>query len=485
MVRLRAGRRTLAAAAVSVVGGVLLAFPLTSARAETVQIDMNYTCTGGVAETPVNLKVTLTMQTALVVGQPLDVRWKLAYRDNTRFLSPGLFQPGARVTATGVVGVTDEMWTGELNSVGSQDQALLQDGGPLTLPELVSGAVSTTESGVFEVVPRRLLIDFTPPASETVVNDDHPSVQYVGSDWTDFNDRPPQNKDIHEDVHASEVVGAEAHFNFTGTGVDFITEQDYRAGQVQFSVDGKPGIPATADASKDPNGNPVVVANQGNYTLWGMHDLAYGPHELVVKKTDDKWAMVDGFRVITRELLNPPKQFRAKCEPVKKPTAIRVNIGGGGETTPPASTPPASPDTSGSPSVSPDSSPSGGTGSPTPTGSNTPTPTGSGGDQSPSPSASVTPSRSITPVDQGNVVAVVTLGSPTPTATMTTTLTATPTVAQVAVTPKGGAQTGEAPERMAASGPLLLGSGGALLAIGMLSGVALLRRRAAHSGERG
>ncbi|WP_182902891.1 hypothetical protein [Microbispora sp. H10830] len=483
MIRWKARRRTLAAAVVSVVGGAILALPLTSARAETVQVDMNYRCTEGVAGAgQVNLKVTLTMQTALAVGQPLDVRWKLAYRDNTRFLSPGLFQPGARVTATGVVGVTDELWTGELNSVGSKDQLLLQNGGPLELPELVSGSVSTTQAGVFEVVPRRLLIDFTPPASETVVNDDHPSVQYVGTDWTDFNDREPQNHDIHEDVHASEVVGAEAHFKFTGTGVDFITEQDHRAGQVQFTVDGKPGIPATADASKDRDGNPVVVANQGNYALWGMRGLQYKEHELVVKKTDAKWAMVDGFRVVTEEMADPPKQFRAKCEPVKKPTAIRVNIGGGDDN-PVSPSPDSSPDSSPSPDSS--ASPSG---SVSPSASATPTPSGSpSGGQSPSASPSPSASRSpnLAPT-QNYVVTVVTVqGTPSPTATKTVTLTATPSVAQVAITPQGGAQTGEAPERVSSSGMLLIGSGGALLMIGMLSGVAMLRRRAAHSGERG
>ncbi|MEU8192625.1 hypothetical protein AB0C10_02435 [Microbispora amethystogenes] len=464
----------MAALALGLAGTAAIVIPSMSAQAETVQVDMNYHCTGGVAGAAgVDLKVTLTLQTALAVGQPLDVRWSLAYRNNTRFLSPGLFQPGARLTATGVVGVTDELWTGELNSVGSKDQVLLQNGGPLELPDLVSGSVSTTEAGVFEVVPRRLLIDFTPPAAETVVNDDDPAMTYVGTDWTDYNDRPAQNKDIHEDVHASEVNGAEASFTFTGTGVDFITEQDYRAGQVRFTVDGKPGIPATADASKDTEGRPVVVANQGNYTLWGMRKLPYGEHTLVVKKTDAKWAMVDGFRVVTEALLDPPKQFRARCEPVKKPTAIRVNIGGGDTPTSPSpdSSPSTSPDTSpsGSPSASPSGTPGGNSPSPSPSGTPSTTP-------SSSPSAAAT---------QSYLTSVVVKGSPSPTATRTVTLTATPTVAQVAVTPQGGAQTGEAPERMAASGPLLLGSGGALLTIGVLSGVALLRRRAAHAGERG
>ncbi|MEZ0072943.1 hypothetical protein [Planotetraspora sp. GP83] len=457
--RWRAGRRrTLAAAIVSVAGGALLALPLASAKAETVQVDLNYNCTGGVAgPSGVNLKVTLTLQTALTAGQPLDIKWGVAYRDGTRFLSPGLFQPGARVSATGVVDINGP-WAGKLDSLGSKDQALLQNGGALALPDLISGAVATTAEGEIEIVPRRLLLDFTPPASEAVVNDDDPAVTY-GPNWTDYNDRDGNIGDVHVDVHASQVMGAEAAFKFTGTGVDFISEQSNQAGQVQFLVDGQPGIPATADASKEHDGSPVLVANKGNYTLWGMRGLPYKEHTLTVKKLDTRWAMVDGFKAVTEQLVDPPKQFRAECKPVKKPTAIRVNVGG---TASPSISP--SDSISGSPSVTP-------SGSVTPTG--TPTPTGTGS-HSPSPSTSNT---------QSQLTTVVVLGTPTPTATTTVTLTATPTVAQVKVTPKGGAQTGEAPVANA-SGRLLVGSGSVMLLVGVLSGVALLRRRAAHAGDR-
>ncbi|GIH69599.1 hypothetical protein [Sphaerimonospora thailandensis] len=473
MVRWKAGRRgVLAAAVVSVIGGGLLALPLTSAQAEMAQVDLIYRCrdTPGqpnlpnpLVSNPVDLKITLTVQTALSVGQPLDVKWNIAYENGTRFLSPGLFQPGARLSATGKVGVLGEKWQGELHSLGAKDQELLQAGGPLTLPELISGAVSTTDKGVFEIEPRDLLIDFTPPPSEKVVNDDDLSKISYDANWIDFNDRDPKFHDIHEDVHATEVGGAKATFQFTGTGVDFITEQDHRAGEVDFKIDGKPGIPATADASKDADGNPVVVVNQGNHTLWGMRGLPYGPHTLEVTNLENKWMMVDGFRAVTEQLLGPPKQFQATCKPVKKPTAIRVVIGGGNSTSGP-STSPSGPD---GPPASPDQSPSG-------------TP----GEHSPGQSTPMrTPSFSPRPTVTVTATATAAAGaSPSPTATTTVTMTATPTVAQVEVTPKGGAQTGEAPEQTS-SGGLLLGSGGLMLLVGVWGGVAMLRRRAAHSGD--
>src|SRR5690606_7161110 len=70
--------------------------------------------------------------------------------------------------------------------------------------------------------------------------------------------------------------------------------------------------------------------------------------------------------------------------------------------------------------------------------------------------------------------------SPRPTQTVTSTVTASP---QVRITPVGAAQTGEAP----ASGPspgALIAFGAALLTGGVLGGVALRRRRAAHAGDR-
>ncbi len=468
--------------ALGLAGTAIVVGPSIMAKAETAQIDMDYRCTGGVAgSTPVDVKVTLALQTALKVREPLDVRWGLAYKDSlSTFLSPELFPAGARVTATGVVGVLGKMWEGELNSIGSEEEEALDKGGALGLPELVSGSVGTTDPGVWEIEPRNLYIDFTPPASEKIVNDDEAGIEY-DANWDDSSDRLPFYGDHLRDVHWTKVKGAKADFTFTGTGVDFITEQSTHGGPIEFFVDGQPGIPAAADSSKERNGDPVLVEHKGNYKLWGMRGLSYKKHTLSVVNGADTEAYVDAFRVVTEELRNPPQQFRAVCQPVKTPTAIRVVIGGGGDTpaspSPDSSVSPSgsvSPSASATPTATPSQSPSGGNQSPSPTPTATP---------SASPSASPSPAAAQT---QNYVVtAVVTQGSPSPTATRTVTLTATPSVAQVAITPQGGAQTGEAPERVSSSGMLLIGSGGALLMIGMLSGVAMLRRRAAHSGERG
>lgn len=457
-------RRGLAAAVASVVGGMLLATPATPAQAQTAEIDLTYRCRGGlVSSTPVQLKATLTVQTALTVGQPLDIRWDIKYADTSRFVSPDYFAAGGRLSATGAVKVTGQQWSGELHSSGAQEQERLRKGDALTLPSLISGAVSTTQPGTFEIVPERLTLGFIPPASERIVNDDDPAVTYHGDHWRDDNDRPAHFNDIHNDVHATDKAWHRVEFKFTGTGVDFITEQDYRAGRLEFKIDGRPGVPQHADASKDENGNPVTVVNRGNHTLWSVRGLPYGEHTLEITNTEDKWAIVDGFRVVTEELLDPPSQFRVTCTAVNKPTAIRVVISEGGAGSP--SNGPGNGGPSSTPSVSP-SNGNGGNGDGGGNGNESPSPGPSDGGQSPSPGTSGSPTPS---------------GSPRPTVTTTVTATATPTVAQVLVTPRGGVQTGEAPAGNAAGAAMLLGSGGLLLALAAGSGVALARRRAAHA----
>ncbi|GLW96356.1 hypothetical protein [Microtetraspora sp. NBRC 16547] len=431
-----------------------------SAAAEAVEVDLDYVCTDGVAPTPVNLNVTLTLQTALTAGQALDIKWGIKYKDQTRFLSPGLFEPGARVDATGVVGIGG-LWSGELKSLGSQDQALLPKGDGLALPELISGAVATTKPGTIEIKPGRLFVDFTPSASDVTVNDDDPAVHYDGN-WTDYNNRDTKFHDVDRDVHATETQGARVDFVFTGTGVDFISEQDSRAGEVGFSLGSQAGIPATADASKGRDGKPVVVQNQGNYTLWGMRGLPYGQHTLTVENLENKWAMVDAFRVVTEPPADPPEQFRATCEPVRKPTAIRVVVGSPAQS--PSSGPSGGVSPSGDPSSDPSKSQTPGAGK-----SSSPPVTGNGASASPS---------------ESKLTSVIVLGSPTPTATTTITLSAPPASPQVKVTPKGGARTGEAPETSHTSAALLIGSGGAMVFGGVFSGIALLRRRAAHVNDR-
>ncbi|MEV0967086.1 hypothetical protein [Microtetraspora glauca] len=467
----------MAASVLGLAGAAAIVVPSMSAGASTAELVVDYACTGGVAGTGsgvVNLRTKVTIPTTLNVGDPLNIGWDLNYKDVTRFGAPALLPNGGKIEVTGNVQLSGA-WEGVLKPMGNVDQeAPLVKGSPLKLPEGISDFAHTDRVGVVKVTPRKLFVDFRPPASEIMVNDDDPGITY-SADWDDHNDQLSQNNDYHLDLHRTTKAGAWASYTFTGTGVEYVAQKDQRAGPVDIFIDGVAGTPPRIDPSKNDDGTQVNDANKGGQTLWRFRGLPYGQHTITVTNVEDgKWGQLDAFRVITRELVNPPKEYRAECNLVSAPVSVNVNIGEGGTApTSPGGSQSADPSDSGNPSGSPSTSPSA-----TASGSTTPTP---GNSSSPPTTGNGSTS---TPTDS-KLTSVVVLGSPTPTATTTITLPATtPTAAQVKVTPKGGAQTGEAPETSRASAALLIGSGGAMVIGGVFSGIVLLRRRAAHANDR-
>jgi hypothetical protein len=451
------------------------------ASAATVDLVVDYICgpnDGSIADAgtdTVNLKTRVTIPTTLNVGDRLNIGWNLHYKgDGTRFGSPDYFAEGARVTATGTVRLSGG-WNGTLKPTGALDQPnALQPGTPLKLPELMSDSAATDRAAEVRVKPGNIVLDFTPPAGKVVVNDDAPDrVQYFGT-WGDYNDRGAQMKDVHNDVHATEHGGAGVDFTFTGTGVDLIGELDYRGGPAHVQIDGHEAAPSMIDFSKDESGNTVTYANDGGHNLLRLRGLSYGTHHLTVTNLEDgKWSFVDAFRVITKEMPNAPRTYRATCVPVGKVNPVILTIGGGdggddgGDGT----------DPSGSPS--PSATPTGdGSESPTPTGGYTPP----GGTVSPTPTPTHTPTP--TPTPQGVITTVTATAtasvSPKATQTVMATVTASP---QVRITPVGGAHTGEAPDPPVSPGPLL--AAGILMVAGSGAGGLVLRRRRSRRASSG
>ncbi|MGI5485784.1 hypothetical protein [Microtetraspora malaysiensis] len=470
----------MAASVLGLAGAAAIVVPSLSAGASTAELVVDYACTDGIAQSgsgTVHLRTKVTIPTVVNVGDPLNVGWELNYRDVTRFGAPARLPEGGKIEVTGNIQLTGA-WEGVLKPKGSVDQPeAMVKGSPLNLPEGISDFAHIDRAGTLKVTPRKLFVDFRPPASEVMVNDDDPAILYSDG-WQDLNDQNSQNNDHHLDLHRTTSAGKWAQFTFTGTGVEYVAQKDQRAGPVDILIDGQPGSPPRIDPSKNDDGTTVNDANKGGQTLWRFRGLPYGEHKVEIRSVEDgKWTQLDAFRVITRELVNPPKEYRAECNLVSTPVSVNVTISdpatgqpspGGSNSGDPSST--SNP--SGEPSSNPSGEPSGPVTSP---GGSTPTPTPS---KSPGGSPSPTPSQS-------KLTSVVVIGSPTPTITTTITLPAsTPTSPQVKVTPKGGAQTGEAPETSRASAAVLIGSGGAMVFGGVFSGVVLLRRRAAHANDR-
>src|SRR5690606_38869268 len=123
------------------VGGVLVISGQQPAKANAVSVNLDYRCTGGIADfgaRTVDLRTTLTIPTVVNVGDPLNVSWRLAYRDQSRFGSPARLPEGATVKGQGNVQLRGA-WVGVLQPEGSVEQTeALIEGTPLTLPEGIS-----------------------------------------------------------------------------------------------------------------------------------------------------------------------------------------------------------------------------------------------------------------------------------------------------------------------------------------------------------
>ncbi|MEU7452405.1 hypothetical protein [Streptosporangium roseum] len=492
--------------------GALVTLASGPAGANTAELVVDYRCTGGpgtiVQNGPVKLRTKVTVPTTLSVGEPLNIGWALDYKDASRFGSPDYFAPGGKVAVTGNIELSG-VWTGTLKPMGSAEQSgQLEPGTILELPANLSDSAHTEEAGTVKVTPRKLFVDFTPPAGEVMVNDDDQRVKYQPAGpptWTDENDQPANNNDYHYDIHRTLEKGAEASFEFTGTGIEYVAQRDFRAGKVLFFIDGKAATPAYVDASKNSNGTPSNDANKGGLTLWKFHGLKYGKHLVkIVNDEQGKWTQLDAFRVITKELAEPPTEHRATCTLVSAPVSVNVTISGGGTqspdpsgtpTVPPTCVPPTSTPTgtpTGTPSATPTCNPTNTPTNtpppttPTPTCIITPTPTPS---PSPSPTcrSTTTPTPTSTPSSSNTGQGNTSTSTPKPTLTVTATVTptrATPTTPQVTVVPSGGAQTGEASDD-GPSGMGLIGGGTAMVIGSVLGGVALKRRQAAHVRGRG
>jgi hypothetical protein len=280
-------------------------------------------------------------------------------------------------------------------------------------------------------------------------------VAYETGPWTHEGSTPVEYHDHLRDVHTATNAGAAARIVFRGTGFEYVGRRMPGAGRVEVLLDGF--HTAEVDPTKTEGGQPTN-ATRGNVTLWQRDDLDYKEHTVEIRNIEDKPIYLDAFKLLTREMINPPTEHRSTCTITNNPGSVEVTVKAGGSTD----------DPSGSPSPSD-----------TPT---TDDPPDDGGDNpitTPSPS----PSPAANSNGNNNVGVLVMPGNGS-----TTTPTATPkptstryVVAQVASTPKGGVATGEAPDPGGAPYALVL-VGSVLLAGCAGGGLLVRRRRAEHAG---
>lgn len=467
-------RTALLAASVGSVAALgLVVLPDIPASAAPADLVVDYDCTPAgpdsiVRHGPVRLTTNLTFATDLVVGGPLNFTWKLKYANSTRFQSPNYFAAGAQVHAVGNVQLLSS-WQGILQPKGTADQdTKLRPDSYLTLPETINDPGLMDKPGTIKVTPRDIEVDFTPPDGSVPVNDgnetDNPTdlqVKYSGT-WTSLDDRPSAEHHVHNDLHETTEMGASAELTFVGTGVEYIGPTDKDAGTVDIYIDGYKV--ATVDPSRDEDNKPVNHDLNGGVKLWESAGLEYGKHTIKIVNTSTKPAWLDAFNVLTDTQKIPTGYHRAICKLVGGPVSVVVTVREASPS-PTATSPTSPPPTTTTPPPS--------TNPPT----NNPTTTG-------------TPTKHITPPPSnngmGHVIVVppatgTSSSTPSSSAKPTATATATKYVkAQVAKTPKGGVDSGEAPDEPRPYG--LMASGAVVLMGSATSGLLMRRRRAEHAG---
>lgn len=451
MVRWGAGlRRAVAASVLSVTAGGLASLtPAHADEAEFYSALVTYSCTGKLAADKKEFVVGIAVPKSVLVKQQLNVAWTMP--SNSPFVSPGEYPKGGSIAVKGEANISTLQ--GSLGAVGTKKWDSLTGSTELGFPALSGGQWAPDKKGSFVLTPSVLTLDFAP--SEEIINDGDGSIVYslkaeqVEDGWVHDSgrsvvDTTDQAKDYNGDVHQTRKVDATAVITFKGTGINYITERHPEMGDVVVTLDGVDAAndkTETKDASLDLNGTKLASEQRRvQKDLWSSGVLPYGEYALTLKNKaveTRKFMLVDAFKVVTGQVTNDiESRYRTTCRPQGN-IAFTVKV---------------------------EESP---TPTPTPT---TPTPTPT----TPRPTVTVT----TTPPNGSST----TTSTPKPTLTVTATVTptrATPTTPQVAVTPSGGAQTGEAPEGPS-SGAGLIGVGAVMVFGSAWGGVALKRRRAAY-----
>ncbi|MEV4097135.1 hypothetical protein [Streptosporangium saharense] len=414
------------------------------------------------------VSVGVSVATPVYANGPLVVNWTL---NQLALTANKDFQAGGHLLATA---------TSRINGLWEQGQAALilpsesktdipaYTGAPkpIVIPNL-RGQFTAPKDGDATIVPEKIVVDFIP--SQRLVNSDNVAdethslhrIVYSSSGGWEKVARPPVNsveQAYGDDLWETSRKDATAEIKFIGTGIEYIGERTVGLGEVGVSLTPDPRIDTDVITDKvkpsERNGTPIPTPSPTSTeppkvyvkeTLWrSPASLGYGKHVLKLTNTEDKPMRLDAFRVTSSTVTHDePSPHRVDCQlaPGAPIPPVKVTV----EKTP--------------------------TTTPTPT-NTTPTPT--------TTKPSVVPSTFYTTVPPTNTT------TPKPTLTVTATVTPTrptPTTPQVAVTPSGGAQTGEAPEERR-SGAGLIGGGTAMVLASVVGGVALKRRRAAHTRGR-
>ncbi len=120
-----------------------------------------------------------------------------------------------------------------------------------------------------------------------VINDDDKGIAYIGR-WSK---KVARNvADVLRSIHYTQVDGDHFEYAFTGTGIQYVTENGPNMGAVEVFVDG-------ASFGLFDCFNPGETLTQ--QPVFSAYDLGAGPHTISVYKRSGTYAMLDALRVFS------------------------------------------------------------------------------------------------------------------------------------------------------------------------------------------
>ena len=141
-------------------------------------------------------------------------------------------------------------------------------------------------SGIYKMWEIPVILKTVADPPSVLINDDDPAIAYHGQ-WKSVHRSGCHY--FHDDLHSTTHAGDSLELNFTGTGIEYITEKFHDLGNVDIYLDGALAANVNLAGMNFPRISQVVA--------YRAKDLPSGRHTIRIVSKSRAYAIVDAFRI--------------------------------------------------------------------------------------------------------------------------------------------------------------------------------------------